>query len=119
MKEDVSVEAALLRQSIQIYVDSMQKFAYALPIYKIFPTAFLRKANKALNDIHWIAGKHANTHLDQIMDGVKKGEKYSGQSLLEQWILEGKQTKEEAIRTASELMSVGLDTVCHGPVSYD
>ena len=45
------------------------------------------------------------------MKGVDKNEKQSGQSLLEQWLIEGNMSKDEAVDNAATMMSVGLDTV--------
>ena len=45
------------------------------------------------------------------MERVEKGEKQYGQSLLEQWLIEGKQSKEKAVQNAIGMMGAGMDTV--------
>ena len=96
---------------MQQIVEAMDVFLYGIPYYKIFPTKFLKDANKAADNIQKIGRVYADQHMDRIMKGVDKNEKQSGQSLLEQWLIEGNMSKDEAIGNAASMMSAGLDTV--------
>ena len=96
---------------MQDFIEAMDVFLYSIPYYKIFPTKFLKDANKAADNIKKIGRVYADQHMDRIMKGVDKNEKQSGQSLLEQWLIEGNMSKDEAVDNAATMMSVGLDAV--------
>ena len=51
--------------------------------------------------------------LTNIWKELSKGEKELGQSLLEQWLIEGKMGKDEAVRNAVTMLVTGMDTVSH------
>ena len=104
-------EADRLKQSMKGFINSIDTLTYSLPLYKVFPTRFLKNANKALDDSYKIGTEYADQHMARIMEGVSKGEKHTGQSLLEQWLIEGKQTKEEAVKFSTGILAGGLDTV--------
>ncbi len=105
--------AIKLKQATQSYVSTFAKFTRNVPFYKYFPTKFLKQANQSVDNMYSIAMSYADQHMDKIMEGVKKGETQYGQSLLEQWLIEGKQTKEKAVRNVTTMFSAGMDTVCH------
>ena len=89
----------------------MDHFTYSIPYYRIFPTKFLKDANKASDNVQKIGRMYADQHMDRIMKSVDKNEKQFGQSLLEQWLIEGNMSKDEAIGNAASMMSAGLETV--------
>ena len=108
---DHHADAMKLKQATQEFLIAIDKFSFGLPIYKYIPTQFLKKANKNLDTMYEIAAIYADQHMGRIMKTVGKGEKQHGQSLLEQWLIEGKQSKEEAIRNAALMVAAGMDTV--------
>lgn len=110
-RDEHQAEALKLRQCLKDFLNAVEKFFFALPLYKIFPTPLLKNANKAIDDLYGITRVYADQHMERIKSNVGKGDRYSGQSLLEQWLAEGKLSEQEAIKNASTMMAVGLDTV--------
>ena len=110
-RNDHNSDAQELKKSMQDFLVAMDHFLYSIPYYKIFPTKFLKDFHKANDNIQKIGRVYADQHMDRIMKGVDKNEKHLGQSLLEQWLIEGNMSKDEAIGNAATMMSSGLDTV--------
>ena len=113
VKNDHDSEAVELKEAVSMLINAFDDFTYGIPYYKIFPTKLVRDANKASDTISRIGRKYADQYMDCIMKGVDKGEKQSGQSLLEQWLIEGKLSKEDAITNAASMMGAGMDTVSY------
>ena len=104
-------DAMKMKQAVQDLISSTSTFSFGPPYYKYIPTKFLKKTHQSLDTISEMTTKYADEHLERIMEGVKKGEKQYGQSLLEQWLIEGKQSKEKAVQNAISMMGAGMDTV--------
>ena len=104
-------DAMKLKQAMQDFVSAFATLSFGPPYYKYIPTKFLKTTNQSLDTLSEMTTKYADQHMDKIMEGVEKGETQYGQSLLEQWLIEGKQTKEKAVQNAIGMMGAGMDTV--------
>jgi len=49
--------------------------------------------------------------MDKIQEGLQKGERLKGQSLIEQWMLEKQMTEPEILLSAIAMFGAGVDTV--------
>ena len=104
-------DAMKMKQAMREFFSAFVTLSLGFPYYKYIPTKFLKKTHQSLDILSEMTTKYADQHLERIMEGVKKGEKQYGQSLLEQWLIEGKQSKEKAVQYAIGMMGAGMDTV--------
>ena len=104
-------DAMKMKQAMKEFVSAFVTLSLGFPYYKYIPTKFLKRTNQSMDTLSEMTTKYANQHLEKIMEEVKKGEKQYGQSLLEQWMIEGKQSKEKAVQNAIGMMGAGMDTV--------
>ena len=106
-------EAFQLKYAVNTMISATDEFVFSSPIYKYFPNRTHKNLNTALDDIHRIGNRYADQHMERIEKTVSKGEKEIGQSLLEQWLIEGNMSKDEAVRNAVTMLVTGMDTVSH------
>ena len=59
-----------------------------------------------------IGSKYAN----EVIERVEAGEESEVQGLLEQWLRDGKLTKEEYVSQSVDMFGAGVDTVSHNAV---
>ena len=100
-----------LQDAMNDLISSTTYFAQSLPLYKIYPTAGLKRFNNAMDTLYEIGHMYTNSHLERIKESAKKGEKVYGMSLLEQWLIDDNMTEQEAVRYAIIMLAGGLDTV--------
>lgn len=60
-------------------------------------------------------------HAERVMQQIKAGEENEVQGLLEQWLREGRMTETEALLSATDMFTAGVDSVyndcgCEGKV---
>ena len=106
-------EAFQLKKAVATIISATDDFIFSLPFYKYFPTQTHKNMNTAHDALYRIGNKYADQHMERIEKTVSKGEKELGQSLLEQWLIEGNMGKGEAVRNAVSLLGAGMDTVSH------
>ena len=106
-------EAFQLQKAMTTMVSAMDDFTFALPFYKLFPSQIYKNMNTSHNEINEIGNRYADQHMERIEKTVSKGEKDFGQSLLEQWLIEGKMGKKEAVQNAISMLAAGMDAVSH------
>ena len=95
---------AFLR-AVQTYIGNSTRVGYELPVYKIFPTKLYRDMSGAIKEMYSYGMKH-------VQDVQAKGEKVDGAvGLLEQWLREGKISKDHAIAMSIDMFGAGADTV--------
>ena len=106
------MDANKLKEHSEALMKSLNKLTM-LPMHKLVSTKAYRDFNKSLDKIIEIGCKYADLYMEKIKAGVQKakGEKMSGQSIMEQWLIEGKMSSKQAIRTSAGLLSAGMDTV--------
>lgn len=51
-------------------------------------------------------------HAERVWQKIKAGEESEVQGLLEQWLREGKMTESEALISATDMFTAGVDSVC-------
>ena len=71
----------------------MYKVGFEPPLYKIFPTKLYREMSGALKEVHGFGMKIA----EEVQAKKPEGDDVMG--LLEQWLAEGKLSKEHAVMT--------------------
>ena len=93
-------------------LDSIIKF---VPLYKLMPTKLLKDFNRCTDKMNEIGHKYAALYMEKINDSVQKaeGKKRIGQSLMEQWLIEGRMSIETAIQSSTVLLATGMDTVSY------
>ena len=50
-------------------------------------------------------------HAERVWEKIKAGEESEVQGLLEQWLREGKMTETEALLSATDMFTAGVDSV--------
>ena len=87
----------------------------SLPMHKLVSTKAYKDFNKSVDKIKEIGRKYADLYMEKIKAGVQKakGEKMSGQSIMEQWLIEGRMSSKQVIRASAGLLSAGMDIVSH------
>ena len=107
------MDANKLKEHSEALMKSLNKLTMSLPMHKLVSTKAYRDFNKSLDKIIEIGCKYADLYMEKIKAGVQKakGEKMSGQSIMEQWLIEGKMSSKQAIQTSARLLSAGMDTV--------
>ena len=106
-------EAFQLKKAVNTIISATEEFSFSKPTYKYFPTRTYKNMNTAHDALYRIGIGYADQHMERIEKTVSKGEKELGQSLLEQWLIEGNMSKEEAVRNAASMLGAGMDTVSY------
>ena len=92
--------------------DSLASVVYALPLYKVFSTKPYKFYVSSLQNIRKLGRDLMKRRYDQLSEACQQGTlgETSTVGLLEQWLLEGKLTEEEAISQACDQLAAGVDT---------
>ena len=79
------------------------------------PTKLRKDFNRCTDKMNAIGRKYADLCMEKINDNVQKaeGKKRIGQSLMEQWLIEGRMPIETAIQSSTILLATGMDTVSY------
>ena len=103
--------AALVKAS-RDFIHSLGSIAYAIPLYKIFPTKSYKFYVNSSKNIRKLGRDLMKHRYDQLSEACQQGTlgETSTVGLLEQWLLEGKLTEEEAISQACDQLAAGVDT---------
>ena len=107
-------------RAAQTLVGSILKVGFAVPLYKIFPTKLYRDVTGAIKQLYSYGTKVAEELLAESPSSDSAG----AVGLLEQWLAEGKLTKDRAVITSVDIFLAGVDTVsairyyCHNAVVY-
>lgn len=81
-------------------------------MYKIIATSSYKQFNRGLDKIYEIGRKYAGKYISDIKArAALKEERVHGTSLIEQWLIEGNMSQDEAIGNAISMIAAGLDTV--------
>ena len=83
----------------------MYKVGFEPPLYKIFPTKLYREMSGALKEVRGFGMKIA----EEVQAKKPEGDDVMG--LLEQWLAEGKLSKEQAVMVSIDMFGAGVDTV--------
>ena len=100
------VEAALA------FIRSLGEIGRALPLYKIYPTKAYKEYVENYSRIRRLGKKLLNNHYEKLLDDVKARnvDTENAVGILDQWLIEGKLTEEEAIVQACDMLGAGIDT---------
>ena len=103
---------ALFIKASQDFIESLAMITQALPIYKVFPTKPYKFYVSSLQNIRKLGRDLMKHRHDQLSEACQQGTlgETSTVGLLEQWLLEGKLTEEEAISQACDQLAAGVDT---------
>ena len=84
----------------------------ALPLYKIFPTKVYRNYISSYSDVRQLGKELLNNRYESIRKDIEEGtvDEDIAVGLLDQWLIEGKLTEEEAIVQACDMLAAGIDT---------
>jgi cytochrome P450 len=95
-------ETQSFQKGISTLISTIDDFAMALPIFKLFPTKITRDLKKATDDLYSVGEKYINKHLQETN---------TGHSLIEQWLQDDKLSKKDMIMSAIFLFGTGVDTI--------
>ena len=98
-------DALAFIQAVQTIIGSIVKVSYEPPVYKIFPTKLYRDMTSAIKTMYSFGNKYA----EELQSKRPKAEDAKG--LLEQWLTEGKVSKEHAVILSIDMFGAGVDTV--------
>ena len=84
----------------------------ALPIYKIFPTKAYKEYVHIYTNMRKLGKQLLNNRYESIRKDIEEGtvDEDIAVGLLDQWLIEGKLTEEEAIVQACDMLAAGIDT---------
>ena len=104
--------AAAFVKASQDFIESLLMITQALPVYKVFPTKPYKFYVSSLQNIRKLGRDLMKRRYDQLSEACQQGTlgETSTVGLLEQWLLEGKLTEEEAISQACDQIAAGVDT---------
>ena len=108
-------DANALRQAMELFLSSLGDFMGATFIHKYFPSKVVNNMDKGLDRMRNVTKKYSTAYLDKLKKSGNTEIVY-GQPLLEQWLIEGKMTEENAVKSAGGMLAAGVDTV--GPIIY-
>ena len=110
---DHNLNAIELKESTEAAIKILDRIIKAVPLYKLMPTKLLKDFNRSTDKMNEIGRKYAALYMEKINDSVQKaeGKKRIGQSLMEQWLIEGRMPIETAIQSSTVLLATGMDTV--------
>ena len=94
------------------FIESLGLIAGAIPVYKIFPTKRYKFYVTSQQNIRKLGRNLIKHRFDKLSEACQQGTlgETSTVGLLEQWLLEGKMTEEEAISQACDQIAAGVDT---------
>ena len=107
---DSTKQGKRFQQAIKIHLSAIDDFTITLLFFKIFPTRLYQEPDKATDDLYSIGQQYINQILYKIRNEVGRGEKRLGQSLIEQWLIEGQLNEDEIIMSAIFMLGAGVDT---------
>ena len=92
-------------QAVITLFDNFTRVGFEPPVYRIFPTKQYRDMTGAIKELYGYGKKH-------VEELQAEGHKVDGaMGLLEQWLREGKLSKESAIVMSIDMFGAGVDTV--------
>ena len=92
-------------RAVQTFMGSIIKVGFALPLYKIFPTKLYRDLTGAIKEVF----SYGNKIAEELLARSPNSDGAVG--LLEQWLAEGKLSKDRAVALSIEMFLAGVDTV--------
>lgn len=104
-------DAVKFQNGIQDFMIAIETFLEAMPIYRLFPTPFYRKAKRDYLMLRDLAMKYLELNRENIRKIVMEGGSIEGLSLIEQWMIEGKMSEEQCITSALDMFLAAVDTV--------
>ena len=117
-KKDIDVfsgndpDAAAFIKTSQDFIESMDKVATPIPVYKIFPTKGYLFYVESVKNLHRIGRSFLQHRKDRTQEATQQGmaDETTGLGLLDQWHREGILTEEEAVSQACDQLGAGVDT---------
>ena len=109
-RNDPQQHAKALQDAGSDFMASMDAFIKSPPLYKIYPTSTLNRVNNALDRMYEIGHMCIDSHIERVRECSGK-KKAHGTSLLEQWLIDGNMTEQEAVKTAIGTLAAGTDNV--------
>ncbi|XP_019856590.1 PREDICTED: probable cytochrome P450 12c1, mitochondrial [Amphimedon queenslandica] len=108
---DEDGHAKELQNATGAVIDSLYELQTAFPLYKIVATSSYKQFNRGLDKVYEIGRKYADKYISDIKTrAALKKERVHGTSLIEQWLIEGNMSQDEAIGNAISMLAAGLDT---------
>ena len=94
------------------FIRVMGEIGRALPLYKIFPTKAYKEYVHIYSNMRKLGKKLLNNRYESIRKDIEEGtvDEDIAVGLLDQWLIEGKLTEEEAIVQACDMLAAGIDT---------
>ena len=110
---DHNLNVIELKECAEAAIKVLDSIIKSVPLYKLMPTKLLKDFNRCTDKMNEIGHKYAALYMEKINDSVRKaeGKKRVGQSLMEQWLIEGRMSIETAIQSSTVLLATGMDTV--------
>jgi len=95
------------------FIESLAMIASALPLYKLYPTKSYRNYIQRLNAVQELGRQVMKKKHNELKTAIEEGiiDDTKAVGLLEQWLVEGNYTEEEALMQSCDMMAVGIDTV--------
>ena len=94
------------------FIRSIGEIGRSLPLYKIYPTKPYKEYVANYSRIQRLGKELLNNHYEKLLDDIEAG-KVEGENaigILDQWLIEGKLTEDEAIVQACDMLGAGIDT---------
>ena len=94
------------------FVESLFIIGRALPLYKFIPTKPYKEYVERVRRLYSLGEQLLRNHYNSIVSEIEKGtvDETVAVGLLDQWLIEGKLSKEEAITQACVMLGAGVDT---------
>ena len=92
-------------KAVKIFVGSIVKIGYEIPLYKIFPTKLYRNMTGAIKEMYSYGLKYA----EELQAKGPRTDDAMG--LLEEWLTQGKMSQDRAILMSIDMFAAGVDTV--------
>ena len=98
-------DALAFIQAVKTFVDCVVKVGFEPPVYKIFSNKLYREMTGAIKGVYSFGEKC----MEELQTKSPKSDDAMG--LLEQWLTEGKVSKDHAVILSIDMLGAGVDTV--------
>ena len=99
-------------ESTLAFTYSIGEISRALPLYKIYPTKPYKNYVECYSRLRALGKQLLNNHYEKLKADLEAGivDEEKAVGLLDQWLIEGKLTEEEALVQACDMLGAGIDT---------
>lgn len=115
---DSNAQAKRLIKAVVDHSKAFTEFVLSLPLYKIYPTKSYRNLVGAIEQTRNLANELLDNHYESLLADIKAGaiDPDNIVGLLDQWLIEGKLTEEEAVIQACDMITGGIDTTSNAGI---